>query len=143
MFLATTSITDDLKLFVRRHTTLLEFLPIWTVRLVMPPYVSGVRSLLESVVRDVLATAHSAAILDALASGQGTIESEVLPLSYRHLSPLTRLVRPVRSGVKEGEREGEQAPARPQPPQVEYDVDDPAGCARDWQRLVNAPLGES
>lgn len=115
LFLATTPVTDDLKAFVRRHKGLLEKLPDWTVRLVIPPPVSGVRSLLETALRDQLASAESPAIRDALASGAGRIESEVLPLSYRHLSPLTSLVRPLVQGVEKGEHEGEHTLARPQP----------------------------
>lgn len=130
VFLAASSLTDDLKAFLQRHADLLGALPSWTVRLVLPPYVAPVRSSLEAVVRDVLAKSQSPVI--------ARIESEVLPLSYRHLAPLTRLVSPIVQGVEEGEREGEHTLARPQPPQVEYDADDPAGCARDWRRLVDA-----
>ena len=130
MFLATTPTTDDLKAFLRRHVDLLQALPDWTVRLVMPPHLAAGRSSLEAVARRQLS--------DALAGGETRIESEVLPLSYRHLAPLTKLVRPVLGRVEKGEREGERPPARPQPPHVEYDADDPAGCARDWRRLVDA-----
>lgn len=138
MFLATTPIADDLKAFVRRHAALLETHPSWTVRVVMPPRVSAVSSLLESAVRDQLTNAESPAIGDALGSGAGRIESEVLALSYRHLSPLTSLVRPRVKGVEKGEHVGEHPPARPQPRRVERVDDDPAGCARDWRRLVDA-----
>lgn len=130
VFLAASSLTDDLKAFLQRHAALLGALPMWTVRLVLPPYVAPVRSSLEAVVRDELAKSQSPVI--------GRIESEVLPLSYRHLSPLTKLARPIIKGVEEGEHRGEHTPARPQPPQVEYDADDRAGCARDWRRLVDA-----
>lgn len=119
LFLATTPITDDLKAFVRRHAGLLETLPDWTVRLVMPPPLSGVRSSLEAAVRDELANAESPTPRDALTSGAGRIESEVLPLSYRHLSPLTSLVRPRLKGVEKGERVGERPLARPQPQRSE------------------------
>lgn len=81
-----------------------------------------------------LDVAISPAIRDAWASGVGQIECQVLPASYRHLSPLASLVRPRLRGVEEGE----QTLARPQPPQVECDDDDPAGCARDWRRLMDA-----
>lgn len=130
VFLAASSLTDDLKAFLQRHAELLRALPMWTVRLVMPPYVAPVKSALESVVRDELAKAQSPTI--------GSVESEVLPLSYRHLSPLTRLDRPTVQRVEKGERQGERTLARPQPPHVERDDDDPAGCARDWRRLMDA-----
>lgn len=81
-----------------------------------------------------LDVAISPAIREALATAAGRIECEVLPLSYRHLSPLGSLVRSRIQGVEEGER----VPARSQPPQVERDDDDPAGCARDWRRLMDA-----
>jgi hypothetical protein len=44
----------------------------------------------------------------------------------------------VEAGVEQGNREGDNAPARPQPPSVDLDEHDPAGCVRDWQRLVDA-----
>ncbi|MFA5910155.1 MAG: hypothetical protein WC815_15345 [Vicinamibacterales bacterium] len=130
VFLAASSLTDDLKAFLQRHAELLRALPISTVRLVLPPSVAPLTSSLEAVVRDELAKSQSPVT--------GRIESEVLPVSYRHLSPLTKLARPITKGVEEGERRGEHTPARPQPPQVEYDADDPAGCARDWRRLMDA-----
>lgn len=46
----------------------------------------------------------SPAIRDALARGDGVIESEVLPHSYRHLSLLASLVRARVKGVEKGER---------------------------------------
>jgi hypothetical protein len=116
IFLATTPITDDLKAFVRRHAALLETLQDWTVRLMMAPHVAAVKSSLETAVRDQLANTESLATRDALANGGGRIESEVLALSYRHLSPLTSLVRPRLKGVEKGERVGEHTLARPQPP---------------------------
>ena len=51
-----------------------------------------------------LEVATSYAIRDALARGDGVIESEVLPHSYRHLSPLASLVRARVKGVEKGER---------------------------------------
>lgn len=51
-----------------------------------------------------LEVATSTAIRDALACGQGVIESEVLSHSYRHLSPLASLVRARLKGVEKGER---------------------------------------
>jgi hypothetical protein len=138
VLLATTPVTDDLKAFVLRHAGLLEALSDWTVRLVMPPRVSAVRSSLEAAVRDQLANAESPSTRDALASGAGRIASEVLPLSYRHLSPLTSLVRPRVKGVEKGEHVGERTLARPQPRRVERDDDDPAGSARDWRGVADA-----
>jgi hypothetical protein len=121
--LATTPITDDVRAFVQRHLALLESLPDWTVRLVMAPPVSAVRSTLEATVREQLESAN------------GRIESEVLTHSYRHLSPLNRPVRAVVPGVEDGEREGEHASTRSQPHREDYDPDDRAGFARDWFRL--------
>ena len=51
-----------------------------------------------------LEVATSPAIRDALARGDGVIESEVFPHSYRHLSPLASLVRARVKGVEKGER---------------------------------------
>lgn len=130
VFLAASSLTDDLKAFLQHHAELLRALPTWTVRLVLPPCAAPVKSSIEAVVRDELTKVQSPTI--------GRVESEILPLSYRHLSPLTKLARPIIKGVEEGEHRGEHTPARPQSPEVEYDADDPAGCARDWRRLVDA-----
>lgn len=137
LFLATSPVTDDLKAFVRRHAALVETLPDWTVRLVLPPPVSAVRSSLEAAVRDQLANAESPTAKDALASGSRRIESEVLPLSYRHLSPLASLVRPRVKGVENGEHVGERTSARPQPRRVERDDDDPAGSASPWNGVAD------
>lgn len=126
IFLATAPIPRDLKAFVQRHIDLLEALPDWTVRLVMPPHFSGIRPLLEAAARD------------ALPNRRGRIESEVLVHSYRHLSPVIRLVSPNLAGVEEGEREGERRRARPQPPYVDDDDHDPLGRARDWRRVIDA-----
>jgi hypothetical protein len=138
MFLATTPITDDLKAFVRRHAALLETLPDWAVRLVMPPRVSAIRSSLETAVRDQLANAESPTTRDALASGAGRIESEVLPLSYRHLSPLTSLIRPRVQGVEKGEHVGEHTLARPQPRRIERDDHDSSGRRRHRRGVADA-----
>lgn len=138
LFLATTPVTDELKAFVRRHAGLLETLPDWTVRLVMTPPVSAVRSLLETAVRDQLRNAESPVTRDALTSGAGRIESEVLPLSYRHLSPLTSLVRPRVKGVEKGEHVGERLLARPQPQRLEPDADDSNSRACDWRGVEGA-----
>ena len=51
-----------------------------------------------------LNVATSPAITDALARGHGVIESEILPHSYRQLSPLASLVRARVKGVEKGER---------------------------------------
>jgi hypothetical protein len=91
VFLAASSLTDDLKAFLQRHAELLRALPMWTVRMVLPPYVAPVKLSIEDVVRDELTKAQSTTI--------GRVESEILPLSYRHLSPLTKLARPIIKGV--------------------------------------------
>jgi hypothetical protein len=116
VFLADTSPTDGLKTFLQRHSGLLGGLPMWTFRLVLPPHLAFVKAWLEGVVCDEISKLQL-----PLA---GRIESEVLPFSYRHLSPLTNLVRQIAKRVEEGERSGEHTLARPQPPQFEHDADD-------------------
>jgi hypothetical protein len=61
---------------------------------------------------DAFDSVSSTAIEDALTSGNGRIESVVLPFSYRHLSPLGNLERSATMRVEEGDK----ASARPQPP---------------------------
>src|SRR5207237_6112270 len=46
----------------------------------------------------------SPAIAEALERGTGRIESHVLMLSYRHLSPLATVIRSAPIGVEKGER---------------------------------------
>jgi hypothetical protein len=58
----------------------------------------------------------SPAIAEALARGTGRIESQVLEVPYRHLSPLVNHVRSSSTGVEEGEERGEPTSARSQPP---------------------------
>jgi hypothetical protein len=125
VFMATGSITKDLNVFIHRHAYLLRTLRAWTVRLVMAPHVGRVKSSLETAMRDQLANAESAATRDALANRTGRIESEVLPHSYRHLSPLTSLVHPRVTGVEKGEHAGERTLALPQPRRLERHDDDP------------------
>lgn len=137
VFLVSNSLSGDLKAFLQRHATLIGALPKSTIRFVLPQYAAGLQPTLERVAREQLATSDTEAD-DMLESGRSRIECEVLPHCYRHLSPLTKLVRPIVEGVEEGEQEGEHTPARPQPLQAAYDPDDPAGCARDWHRLMNA-----
>ena len=138
VFMATGSITKDLNAFIHRHADLLATLRAWTVRLVLPSVVARLQSLLETTVRDQLENGESPATRDALASGAARIESELLPLSYRHLSPLTSLVRPRVKGVEKGEHVGEHTPARPQPRRVNRDDDDPPGGLRDWRSAADA-----
>lgn len=162
IFVVNTSNDDDLRAFLQQHADLLGSLPVWTIRLVLPPHFEGIKSLFESMVRDELAspmsprsleelrwyfeqrrrlapgenaegdrfrrvgrafagtrwrllyrrwladgdavldTATSPAIRDAIARGDGVIESAVLPRSYRHLSPLSSLVRVRVKGVEKG-----------------------------------------
>jgi len=72
----------------------------------------------------------STAIADALTRGTARVESHVLPLSYRHLSPLVHLKRSSVQGVEKGDKPS----ARPQPPP-------PASLTigeqltRDWYRI--------
>lgn len=62
VFLAASSLTDDLKAFLQRHAELFRALPMWTVRLVLPPYVAPVKSSIEGVVHDELAKVQSPAV---------------------------------------------------------------------------------
>ena len=130
VFLAPSSRTADLQAFLQRHAELFNALSNWTLRLVLPPYVAPVKSAIEGVVRDELAKAQRAT--------HGNVESEVLPLSYRHLSPLTSLVCRRVKGVEKGEHMGEHTLARPQPRRVERDDDDANGSARDWRSVPDA-----
>ena len=77
----------------------------------------------------------SHAIIEALANETGRVESEVLLIPYRHLSPLANPVRSTPQGVEEGAAEGDTWSARPQPPPPDS-LEDISNCARDWQRLV-------
>jgi hypothetical protein len=73
----------------------------------------------------------STIIADTLTRGTARIESHVLPVSYRHLSPLGHLKRTLVQGVEKGDR----ASARPQPPPpTPLSISD--DLTRDWYRLV-------
>jgi hypothetical protein len=92
-----------------------------------------------------LEVVSSRRIVEHFDQGTGQVHCIPLRVSHRHLSPLVSLVsldrtplRGVEAGVEQGDREGDNAPARPQPPSVDLDEHDPAGCVRDWQRLVDA-----
>jgi len=85
----------------------------------------------------------STVIRDALSQATGRIECEMLPLSYRHLSPLVSLVHSKPQRVEEGEETPEETFGRSQPPRAEPHDDDPVGCARDWYRLVKAHHGQA
>jgi hypothetical protein len=65
----------------------------------------------------------SPAIAEALARGTGRIESQVLEVPYRHLSPLLKHVHSSSKGVEEGEQRGEPTSAHPQPPSIDSSVD--------------------
>jgi len=73
----------------------------------------------------------STVVAETLAQGTGRIETQVLPLSYRHLSPLVA----VRYSPREGVEEGATAPAQPQPP-APPSITVPDELTRDWYRLV-------
>ena len=73
----------------------------------------------------------SAAIAEALERGTGRIESHVLLLSYRHLSPLASLVHSDAKGVEEGDT----APAPPQPPPPPS-LSISEQLTRDWYRSI-------
>ena len=77
----------------------------------------------------------SRAIIEALADETGRVESEVLLIPYRHLSPLADRVRSVPQGVEEGAARGDIRSAHPQPPPLDS-TEDISGCARDWYRLI-------
>jgi hypothetical protein len=82
--------------------------------------------------------ASSRAIVEHLGNHTGQVNCVRLPVSYRHVTPLVSRDRIPREGVEEGVEQGEQTSAHPQPPIAGYDPSDPSGCARDWQRLVDA-----
>lgn len=86
--------------------------------------------------------ASSHAIVEHLGNATGQVNCVLLPVSYRHVSPLVS-PRPYtaqegRGGGRAGATKGEEDSARPQPPLGEYDRSDAAACARDWERLVDA-----
>jgi hypothetical protein len=76
-------------------------------------------------------TVSSSAIADALTRGTARIESHVLPVSYRHLSPLVHLKHSRAEGVEKGDR----ASARPQPPPP-TPLSISEQLTRDWYRAV-------
>ncbi len=80
----------------------------------------------------------SRAIIEALADETGCVDSRVLLVPYRHLSPLANRVRSAREGVEEGATEGDTWSTRPQPPFADSDEDVSSRCARDWHRLAAA-----
>jgi hypothetical protein len=88
-----------------------------------------------------LEVASSHRIVEGLGK-TGQVNCIPLPVSYRHLSPLVSpdraASRGVEKGVEQGDGEGDDGSARPQPPRVDVDESDPAGCARDWDRLMDA-----
>ena len=73
----------------------------------------------------------SPAIAEALERGTGRIESHLLLLSYRHLSPLASLVRADTKGVEEGDT----SPAPPQPPPPPS-LSISEQLTRDWYRSI-------
>jgi hypothetical protein len=86
--------------------------------------------------------ASSHAVVEHLGSETGKFNCVLLPVSYRYVSPLAS-TRPYAAGEGRGggraeATKGEGDPARPRPPLDEYDPSDPAGCARDWHRLVDS-----
>jgi hypothetical protein len=80
----------------------------------------------------------SHAIIEALADETGCVDSRVLLIPYRHLSPLANRVRFAREGVEEGAGEGDTWSTRPQPPLADPEEDVATRCARDWYRLSAA-----
>ena len=74
--------------------------------------------------REVLEHASSTVLSDALDAGVGRIESVVLPHRYDHLAPvLDRLgssTERAEKGAEKSHMEGEQTPARPQPPSTTH-----------------------
>jgi hypothetical protein len=72
----------------------------------------------------------STAITEKFARGTARIESQVLLLSYRHLSPMANLVRSSTGGVEEGDTPS----ARPQPPPP-ASLTVAEELARDWYPL--------
>ncbi len=88
-------------------------------------------------------TLLSTALRDALATGKADVQPLVLPHSYRHLLPLVDPSRSIRRRQKAELTTQTSRGMKPphvlnpgaQPPIADYDPHDPAGCARDWQRL--------
>ena len=79
----------------------------------------------------VLETISSPAIAEALERGTGRIESHVVVLSYRHLSPLASLFRSCRKGVEGGETcSAPSQPPRSQSPSMSN------GFANRWQHVI-------
>lgn len=175
-YLVTTYDTEPLRTFVQRHADVLQSLPGWTLRLVLPPQLADGTKRCEAVVRDeltplrrevlselkwyfgmrrstpnaralsfenpefwqdqaafsaprfqqlyrrwltdgdsVFEAVASTAISNALERGTGRIESQLLRVSYHHLTPLVSQFRSCRKGVEGGETPG----TRPQPPYSE------------------------
>lgn len=79
----------------------------------------------------VFETISSPAIAEALERGTGRIESHVVVLSYRHLSPLASLFRSCRKGVEGGETYS--APSQPPRSRSPSPSD---GFANRWQHVI-------
>lgn len=101
----------DFRPFLRRHHALLAGLPAWTVRLVFAPdgrpAETGWQAVIDREIGPLLGLPERA---------ERRVEWQALGHRYGHLSPLVAALAWSRLGVEQGERRGEQAAARSQPP---------------------------
>jgi hypothetical protein len=66
VYLATSRVPLDFRVFLHAHGPLLRALPAWTVRVLMPPHLLGATALYEAAARDELATPLRPASVDEL-----------------------------------------------------------------------------
>jgi hypothetical protein len=101
----------DFRPFLRRHHALLAGLPAWTLRLVFAaderPAETGWQAVIDREIGPLLGLPERA---------ERRVEWHALGHRYGHLSPLVAALAWSRLGVEQGERRGEQAAARSQPP---------------------------
>jgi hypothetical protein len=95
MYLVTEVWPERFRRFLQDHASLLRVAPTWTLRLVFPRPLDRVYDTYRRVVHDELEQRNAVSqdkadpvIAEGLDSGRGSVESVVLPHSYRHLSPL-------------------------------------------------------
>lgn len=108
---ATPSSLVDFRPFLRRHNALLAALPAWTLRLVFAPDERPAETGWQAVVDREIGP-----LLGLPDRAERRVEWHALGHRYGHLSPLVAALAWSRLGVEQGERRGEQAAARPQPP---------------------------
>jgi hypothetical protein len=126
--------------FLRRHRALLASLSAWTLRLVASPEGRSEEALWQAVVAREIGS-----LLHGPDHAERRVDWHVLPYRYGHLSPLVDQSHRVRLQARQGAREGEHRPARPQPPRcgresrrdrVREGVNEgPATSANPWSRF--------